>query len=188
MRFLAKDFLAMESLTISNNSKIFIFYKRATRFVRTGMLLHAISILGLIVFSYFANTALISFSQGFCQALVFNGFMSISGLVIIVFAQLDAMSRFQNYKFAKDLFFEKGFQKRIANLFIGSRCQRGAIIVAANDLGISDQLKIYLQSLGYRWFHVIPDIVFLNPKILLAKRFWEKTLFAKSYASKYFLW
>jgi hypothetical protein len=178
----------MESLIVSNSTKSFAFYNRTIRFIKVGILLHVISIVGLLVFLKFGKMVLISLNQGFSQALFFNGFISIDAFVIIVFAQLDAISRFQNYKLAKDLFFEKGFQKRIANLFISSKCQREAIMVAANDLGISEELEFYLKGIGYCWFHVIPDMVLLNPGILFTQRFWENTLFVKSYDSKYFSW
>lgn len=110
------------------------------------------------------------------------------GVVLIFLTQLDALSRFQNYKQAKDLFFENGFQKRIANLFISSRCQRNALKIAALDLGMTDELNAYLDSLGFRWFHVIPKGVISKPEILLTRPFWKKTFFVKPYRSKYFLW
>jgi hypothetical protein len=178
----------MESLIVSNSSKSFVFYNRTIRFIKVGILLHVISIAGLLVFLKFGKIALVSLNQGFVQALFFNGSISIYGFVIIIFTQLDAISRFQNYKLAKDLFFEKGFQKRIANLFISSKCQREAIMVAANDLGISEELEFYFKEMGYCWFHVIPAIVLLNPGTLFTQRFWENTLFVKSYDSKYFSW
>jgi hypothetical protein len=178
----------MESLIISNNHKVCVFYNRAIRFIKVGILLHVISLVGWIVFLKFGSIVLVSLNQGFGQAFFLNGCISIYGFVVIVFAQLDAISRFQNYKLAKDLLFEKGFQKRIANLFISSRCQREAVMVAANDLGISEELDLYLKGMGYRWFHVIPDMVLLSPKVFLTQRFWENTLFVKHYDSKYFSW
>ena len=59
---------------------------------------------------------------------------------LIVLALLDARSRFQDYKRAKDLFFKNGFKSRIAKIYIYSRCQRDAVRVAAKDLGLLEQL------------------------------------------------
>lgn len=116
------------------------------------------------------------------------GYFSVFGIVLTFLAQMDAYSRFQDYKLAKDLFFENGFQKRIANLFIYSHCQREAIKTAALDLGVIDELNAYYTRLGYQWFHLIPDVTFHNPMVFLTWNFWKKTFFAPPYRSKYFSW
>ena len=68
---------------------------------------------------------------------------------------MDGWSRFQNYKRAKDQFYMHGFNQRIADTYIGSQCQRMAAIVAAEELGIGDELKEYYiekMSNGIIWF------------------------------------
>ncbi len=101
---------------------------------------------------------------------------------------MDAKSRFQNYKQAKDLLHENGFQPRIINLFCVSRCQRDAIRVAASDLGMIQQLDNHFKKIGYRWFHVIPDFAFLQPRLFFSQKYWQRTLFEKTYHLKHFLW
>ncbi|MCF6248104.1 MAG: hypothetical protein L3J69_12185, partial [Desulfobacula sp.] len=115
-------------------------------------------------------------------------FFAVYGLILVFFSQMDARSRFQNYKQAKDLLHENGFQPRIIRLFCASRCQRDALRVAAKDLGMVQQLDVYYKKLGYRWFHVMPDFIFSRPTLFLTRRYWQRTLFEKSYQLKYFLW
>ena len=88
------------------------------------------------------------------------GLLSCGSVGIVVLALLDARSRFQDYKRAKDLFFENGFKSRIAKIYIYSKCQRDAVRVAAKDLGLLEQLNYFYQTQGYRWYHIFPDFVF----------------------------
>ncbi len=113
------------------------------------------------------------------------GFCSV---MVAIFAILDVRSRYQDYKRAKDLFFENGFHPRIARLFIHSRCQRDAIRVAARDLGLAGELARFYSDMGYQWFHILPDFIFKRPYILFSRRYWQKTLFESYYRSRYFFW
>lgn len=161
---------------------------RFIRYLKVGRLLHLVSVFGLVLFFEFAGLAAASLDSGRYVWFFIQGYTSFYGLVLIFFTQKDALSRFQNYKLAKDLLFEKGFKKRIINLFISSRCQRDALKTAAHDLGLTKELKAYYVVKGYRWYHVIPDIVFTRPARLFTSKFWKNTLFAPRYTSKYFLW
>lgn len=165
-----------------------ITYKRACRFLEVAFLLHLTSILGLAIFLGFGILTISDLEDSTRQLFIMYGCFSVFGIVLTVFAQMDAYSRLQNYKVAKDLFFENGFQKRIVNLFIRSRCQREAIKIAAIDLGIIDELNLYYTSLGYQWFHLIPDVTFHNPKFFFTWNFWKRTFFVPPYRSKYFSW
>jgi hypothetical protein len=178
----------MNHLIASDINLYFILYKQAGRFIKVAILLHLTSLLGLVLFLGFGRLALSALEQNRPFLFFVYGYISMYGVVLIVLTQMDALSRFQNYKLAKDLFFENGFQKRIANLFISSRCQRQAIKVAALDLGMADELNVHLDNLGFRWFHVIPKVVISTPGTLLTRSFWEKTFFVKPYTSKYFMW
>lgn len=151
-------------------------------------MLHLTSILGLATFLGFGIFSISALENGSRHLFYIYGYSSVFGIVLALIAQMDAYSRLQNYKLAKDLFFERGFQKRVANMFVHSHCQREAIKIAAIDLGIIDELNRYYASLGYRWFHLIPDIVFHKPRALFTSFFWKKTLFATPYKSKYFPW
>lgn len=167
---------------------LFVLFKRTCRYLKVGRLLHLVALAGSICFYWFGNLALEAFARDHIGLFCLQGYLSLYGLVLVGFSQMDARSRFQNYKLAKDLFFEHGFKERIANLFVLSRCQREAVLVAASDLGLEPELRLHYDNQGYRWFHLIPDRVLSNPSILLSRRFWKKTLFVPCYSSRHFLW
>ncbi len=103
--------------------------------------------------------------------------------IFLVFA--DAWSRFQNYKRAKDQLFEYGFQPRIVNHYIGSKCQRLAVETAAKELGYEEQVKKQFRLMGYRWYHYIPDFMIKDPYFLFKRYFWKRTFLEKPYTPKY---
>ncbi len=167
-------------------TKEYILYQRFLRVIKTAGLLHTISFIGGFAFIMFGRLSLLeNHSSGFHPGY---SFFSIYGFALMLFSQMDAKSRFQNYKQVKDLLYENGFQPRIINLFSVSRCQRDALRVAASDLKLDQQLDTHYKKLGYRWFHVLPDFIFSRPALFFTRRYWQKTLFAKSYKLKYFLW
>jgi hypothetical protein len=174
--------------SIKKQNGCIIPYKRANRFLKVAFLLHLASVLGLATFLWFGTLTISALENSSRPLFFMYGYFSLFGLALAFFSQMGAYSRLQNYKLAKDLFFENGFQKRIVNLFIRSRCQRQAIKIAAIDLGIIDELNTYYTSLGYRWFHLIPDVTFHNPMFFFTWNFWGKTFFVTPYRSKYFLW
>jgi hypothetical protein len=106
--------------------------------------------------------------------------LSCVSVGIVVLALLDARSRLQDYKRAKDLFFENGFKSRIAKIYIHSKCQRDAARAAAKDLGLLEQLDQYYQRQGYHWYHIFPDFIFKKPWIVFSRRYWRRTLLSKS--------
>jgi hypothetical protein len=106
-------------------------------------------------------------------------------IVAPLFPQLDAYSRYQNYKLIKDHLFAHGFQTRILKPFIRSRCQRDAVIVAAEELGLGKECKAHFRKAGYKWYHLLPDFVFKEPATLICSSFWLNTFFAKTYKSKF---
>lgn len=101
-----------------------------------------------------------------------------------IFPQCDARSRYQNYKQVKDHLYLYGFQARIIKPFSFSRCQRDAVIAAAEELGMEKQCREYFKSQGHTWYHILPDFLFHHPAYLLHKAFWLNTFFAKYYKSK----
>jgi hypothetical protein len=101
-----------------------------------------------------------------------------------LFAQLDARSRFQNYKQIKDQIFIYGFDKRIFKPVLKSRCQRDAAWLSAKELGHGEKCRIYFYLNGYRWFHLFPDFVFSNPQFIFTSYFWKTTFFSSKYVSK----
>lgn len=102
-----------------------------------------------------------------------------------IFSQLDARSRFQNYKQIKDQLYAYGFDKRIFKPIIKSRCQRDAALLACDELGHKDIGKSHFRSFGYRWYHLLPDYVIQKPQFLLTKYFWRTTFFTPTYYPKF---
>ena len=162
---------------------------RIIRFIRIGCFLHLTALAGVLIF--WESLSLISVVRTGGESFLFQALYTLTavyGALLFLFAELDVLSRYQNYKKAKDLFHENGFDPRIARLFVHSRCQRDAVGVAARDLGIKDELLRYYNGLGYRWFHILPDFVFKRPMICFSFRYWQKTLFESRYRLKHFLW
>lgn len=170
-------------------SKGYVFFQWSLRYAKAAVLLHTVSIIGVCLFLVFGPKAVSAVSTpGFVwyEGLFFC--VSVYGLILILFSQADAKARFQNYKQAKDLLYENGFDERIVKLFCISRCQRDAVRVAAYDLGMAEAFDSCLKSKGYRWYHLLPDFIFRRPQLLFTVNYWQKTLFAKTYHSRYFLW
>lgn len=152
-------------------------------YFRVGYLLHFFSLLEMIVlyiaFKWLNIEDWLQQGNLLLKIVVLLPFISIP-----FFPQLDAWSRYQNYKMMRDKFYYYGFQVKIAKLFIRSRCQRDAVLAAASDLGYSKTCKFYFYENGYRWFHILPDFILSNPAILLSKQFWQSTFFVKKYSSR----
>jgi hypothetical protein len=161
-----------------------IQHKKAISYLKAGYLLHLITLFEIIFFSsffYFADVG----SWFSNSDYIILKLMALSPSVCMpLFAQLDARSRFQNYKLVKDHLYIYGFQTRILKPFMKSRCQRDAAKTAAEELGLSHQCKEFFKSNGYKWYHLFPDIIFRKPSILLTKNFWITTLFTKAYYPK----
>ncbi|WP_066217639.1 hypothetical protein [Formosa haliotis] len=98
---------------------------------------------------------------------------------------MDGWSRYQNYKRAKDQFFEYGFRKRIAANYIVSKCQREAALVAASELGIEDKVLRFYEQKGVKWYHYVPYFMVKDPLFLFRKAFWSRTFLERSYTAKF---
>lgn len=177
------------SLATGQYHPAYIAYQRLKRYIRAAIQLHLVTAAGLACFLTFGSMVNpFERSEEYTATDLVFLFLSFYGLVLVFFSQMDARSRLQNYKLAKDLLYENGFQERIVRLFCTSRCQRDALREAARDLGMAGHIASCLKQRGYRWYHLLPDIVFRRPELLVTRHFWRKTLFVKSYDSKYFLW
>jgi hypothetical protein len=153
-------------------------------YIKAGCLLHLITLIEILVFVclyYFLNMPGWS-DTGDHVSLKLVAISCFVGMPL--FAQLDARSRYQNYKLVKDYLYLYGFQTKILKPFMKSRCQRDAARAAAEELGLSVQCKKYFQSNGHKWYHLLPDILLKEPYILFTKNFWLTTLFTKTYHQK----
>ncbi len=151
-------------------------------YCRVGYLLHLMTVVEIYLLWRLYSFPFLDWTVQNRFLLRFIFFLPL--LCLPVFAQLDARSRFQNYKLIKDHLYLYGFQPRIIKLFMKSRCQRDAAMTAAAELGFRRQCKNIFNDNGYHWYHLFPDVTFNRPQILLTKNFWMTTLFTKTYHSK----
>jgi hypothetical protein len=157
--------------------------EKANSYIKAGILLHAMTLIEITLFDFlFIRFAIFQWiSDG--NSLI--KFVTVISFVILpIIAQLDARSRFQNYKLVKDYLWQYGFEPKIIKLFIRSRCQRDAVLTAASELGMNKQCKTFFRKHGYKWYHFFPDKIFSKPGFLFTKHFWSQTLFAKTYRPK----
>ena len=162
---------------------------RLLRFLQTAYLLHLMALFSIIMVYFFGKKILILMDGGGSTwKYMLYGFAGMYFFTLIFFSLLDARSRYQNYKMAKDRLFQYGFDARLLKPFVYSKCQRDAIAAAARDLGLKSEWAALKFSMGFRWYHILPDIVVRNPLVLFSRAYWSKTLFVSTYHSKYFLW
>lgn len=153
-------------------------------YVLAGRLLHLITFLELILIIYLLPYILKIDTNGSIGLIALK--LYIAGYIISlpIFSQLDARSRYQNYKQIKDQFYIYGFKTRILKPVLKSRCQRDAALVSAKELGLYEKCNDLFRKHGYRWYHLLPDFVYRKPQFLLTKYFWATTFFASTYHAK----
>lgn len=165
-----------------------ITYERTLRYLKVGLFLHITSFFEItllfILLGYNSKICITDFNLK-CGFLLI---MLLILIVAIVFAQLDAYSRYQNYKQIKDKLFLYGYDKRLVEPFSFSKCQRDAVLVAARDLGLHTIIKLYFFHQGYRWYHIFPEACTKNPIVVFNKTFWQRILFTKRHILKNFYW
>ena len=98
----------------------------------------------------------------------------------VILCQADALSRFQEFKRLLGILQRHGFRTRFFKLFASSRCRRDAALAAAGQMGHATQAQIYFKSLGYKWYHILPDIIVRNPLSFFHPRFLKTTFLPKS--------
>lgn len=156
------------------------------KYIKVGRLLHSIAVFTLILSVFFFHLLNEAILNGDRFGIITYGYLFLHSASIPLFTQLDAHSRFQNYKMMKDLIFRYGFQLRFIKSFKYTKCQREAALYAAKDLGYKHQMIRYFKACGYRWYHVLPDFIWSHPQYLLTKQFWSTTFFAKTYHPRYY--
>jgi hypothetical protein len=145
-------------------------------YLSAGILLHAISVMELLVVFIIC----ISMDSHSTQYAVLT-----LACVLTVFTQLDARSRFQEFKRVRDQLNCFGPNKRIFKSVSNSRCQRAAALAAARQLGFGNDCADYFHKAGYRWHHLLPDFVKSHPDFFLSLHFWRSTFFAPTYHARY---
>jgi hypothetical protein len=160
-----------------------ILFQKSLAYFRAGKLLHMISlvfavisfILGKKLFQSDGSTIISQLSLGGAITFFFTN---------SILAELDARSRYQNYKQVKDQLFMNGYSERILRPMLKSMCQRDAVLLAAKELEMGMRCEIYFKRNGYRWYHVIPDFIFHQPQFLFSKYFWRSTFFTPEYRAR----
>ncbi len=153
-------------------------------YLRAGYFLHMITLAGLLLLFMASSHFSVSFTDGLNAGIVFKWVLLLFLAVLPLFSQLDARSRYQNYKQIKDQLFLYGFDRRIFKPVLKSRCQRDAALAAAEELGYGKSCRAYFRTGGYRWYHLAPDFLFQTPYLLLTRTFWRTTFFMPTYRPK----
>ncbi len=147
-------------------------------YLRVGRLLHFIAFCDvlLVVFSiYYLSTGV----SGWLYWFMWLNIVMYSCQFAL--AELDAYSRFQNFKQLRDQMYFNGFKFRILKPMTKSRCQRDAALVACRQMGYENDAKQIYSQMGYQWYHVPPDFVFTHPFFFFSKYFWRTTFFVPYY-------
>lgn len=157
---------------------------RLCSYIIAGKLLHLITLIEVtaILFLIPLIYRIDPDGSGLLWALKYYAIVFLVSLP--VFSQLDARSRYQNYKQIKDQIYLYGYDERILRPTLKSRCQRDAAWLSASELGYGRQCSQYFQSHGYRWYHIFPDFVLSKPQFLLTLYFWKTTFFSPRYIPK----
>ena len=154
-------------------------------YLRVGQLLHQSLILFILESWVFWVQLKNAIQNDVLLLIIIWTVCFLFSFVHIFLVIMDGWSRFQDYKKAKDLFFLHGINRRIAEHYIGSKCQRAAAIVAAMELGIEKELLVYYKSRGVKWYHFIPYFMIRDPLFLIRKTFWQRTFLEKNYKPKF---
>jgi len=154
-------------------------------YLRVGRLLYYSLILFILeawFYWYKLEAAYYVSDQFFIGFWLWSFLFSFSHIYLVI---MDGWSRFQNYKLAKDQLYIFGFNRRIAELYIGSKCQRMAVETAAEELGYSKEVSYYYKKKGVKWFHYIPYFMVADPWFLFKKKFWSRTFLEKKYEPRF---
>jgi hypothetical protein len=160
--------------------------EKFNNYLQVGYLLHSIGFASIIISGLILQITLNTFSTDQPLPFVFFTWLSSFFFMNALFSQLDAFSRYQNFKKTRDQLHAYGFQKRIVKPLAKSNCQRLAAVIAARQIGVERETRRFYYDLGYRWYHVLPDFVNANPLFIFHPFFWKSTFFVKRYRSVYF--
>jgi len=105
--------------------------------------------------------------------------MALGWTGLAVFALADSLSRFREYVRMRTMFERFGLRKRILRRAAASRCQRDAALAAAGEIGGVLEARRYFRSLGYRWYHILPDRVAADPLVFFSPSFLVTGFFSR---------
>ncbi len=148
----------------------------AYHYLSAGVLLHAIT--GIELLAMLAVALIMEAAPNTYLVL------SVLGLFPIL-TQLDARSRFQEYKKVRDQLIRYGPDRRIFKSMAASRCQRDAAMAAARQLGCAADGSAFFTAAGYRWYHLVPEFALRHSAFLLQAAFWRETFFVPTYHARH---
>ena len=154
-------------------------------YIRVGKLLYYSLLLFILEAWFYWIKLKAAYLESSLPFMIFWLACFLFAFVHIFLVAMDGWSRFQNYKRAKDQFYVHGFNKRIADTYIGSKCQRTAAIVAAEELGIGEKVKAYYVTKGVKSYHWIPYFMVKNPLFFFSEKFWSRSFLEKNYKAKF---
>ncbi len=99
----------------------------------------------------------------------------VIGLGVILCSLADALSRLREYHRIKYLFLCYGFRTRILLKLSKSRCQRDAALQAARETNFEQKTKALFGELGYKWYHILPDMIVIDPRLFFHPKFLKTT-------------
>lgn len=149
-------------------------------YLRAGVLIHIITLLEIALLVVL-GPKLLSSQTGLDMETGVNVALFCFLTMLPIMSQLDARSRFQEYKRIKDQLKLFGFDNRLLKPLVRSRCQRDAALAAACELGYGGHCRGFYHASGYRWYHLTPEFLFSNPRFLISRQFWENTFFLSPY-------
>jgi hypothetical protein len=155
-------------------------------YLRVGALLHLNTVLYFLLMKPSLDLGLRWLEHGLLWPGIVSCWLASFFLANMILSQLDARSRWQNYKQIKDYLYGFGYRERIFKPLLKSSCQRQAALIAAEELGYRARVEAFFGSHGYRWYHIPPDFVFTHPQFLWSRHFWRTTFFAPTYHPKHF--
>ena len=156
--------------------------------MKVGAFLHAMALISVLIMVVSARISMEYFIDGVYFKSILWAALATWAFTVPFFSELDALGRYQNYKQIKDSLHEMGYDQRLVKPFIHSKCQRDAVLIAADDLGCHKEVKRFFKDQGYRWYHILPDAFVRNPFVLFHPVFWNRILFTKKYQLKNFYW
>lgn len=145
-------------------------------YLSAGVLLHIITAMELL--AIFLTITIVTSHPVKYLAITMTSLLTI-------FTQLDARSRFQEFKKVRDQLIQYGPNKRIFKSVSSSRCQRNAALAAAGQTGFAKHCENHYTSAGYRWYHLLPDFMKNHPEYIISADFWRITFFTPAYHPRY---
>lgn len=145
--------------------------RKTYRYLRTAPWPHGTALVSVCLSLFLGREALSLLRQNHEYEATALALWAVGWLVVALFAGADGIARHREYTRIRDMLLRHGFNRRILLPLASSRCQRDAALRAASEIGCLPEARHFFHSLGYRWYHILPDSVMRNPLVFLSPRF-----------------